>query len=158
MAYPPKGRADYLDLGDWNCICSMCGQKRKASQLVKNWQGQWRCPEHNESRHPQDFVRAVADNQSVLWTQLQSEDYIQPTYEVEADTAALTITVNTASTLASGRAVILTVYAGVVLTTLTLVDSTASALPAEEIIINNSGIITTTVNTSAIPTSVRNWA
>jgi hypothetical protein len=56
-----KGRADYLALGDWNAACSMCGRKRKGSQLVKNWQGLWRCPEHNEIRQPQDFVRAIPD-------------------------------------------------------------------------------------------------
>jgi hypothetical protein len=56
-----KGRADYWAPGDWNAACSMCGRKRKASQLVKNWQGLWRCPEHNEIRQPQDFVRAIPD-------------------------------------------------------------------------------------------------
>lgn len=69
MAMPPKGRADYLELGDWNALCSMCGQKRKASMLIKNWQGQYRCPEHDEPRHPQDFVRGVADDTSVPWVQ-----------------------------------------------------------------------------------------
>ena len=69
MAYPIKGRADYYKAGDYNAACSMCGAKRKASQLVLNWQGQYRCPEHNETRHPQDFVRAVPDVQSVPWSQ-----------------------------------------------------------------------------------------
>lgn len=55
--------------GDWNAVCSMCGRKRKASQMVRNWQGLWRCPEHNEERHPQDFVRGVPDNPSVPWAQ-----------------------------------------------------------------------------------------
>jgi hypothetical protein len=63
------GQADYLALGDWNATCSMCGGKRKASTMVKNWQGQWRCPEHNEPRHPQDFVRGVQDVQTVPWSQ-----------------------------------------------------------------------------------------
>ena len=67
MAYPTS--TDYFKPGDWNALCSMCGAKRKASQLVKNWQGQWRCPEHNEPRQPQDFVRSVPDNQSVPWSQ-----------------------------------------------------------------------------------------
>lgn len=69
MSYPPKGRADYLDLGSWNARCSMCNFKRKAGELVKNWQGQWRCPVHNESRQPQDFVRAVPDVQTPPWVQ-----------------------------------------------------------------------------------------
>lgn len=73
MAYPPKGRADYYAPGDWNVACSMCGRKRKASWMVKNWQGQYRCPEHNEARQPQDFVRAVTDDMSVPWSQPETD-------------------------------------------------------------------------------------
>lgn len=63
------GRADYYADGDYNVRCSMCGFKRKASTLVKNWQGMWRCPEHDEKRFAQDFVRAVPDVQTPPWTQ-----------------------------------------------------------------------------------------
>lgn len=70
------GRADYLDLGTWNAACSMCGAKRKASELVKNWQGLYRCPGCNEPRQPQDFVRAVPDNQTVPWVQLKLSKYV----------------------------------------------------------------------------------
>src|SRR5258708_32371012 len=68
--------ADYLALGDWNANCSMCGRKRKASELVKNWQGQWRCPEHNEARQPQDFVRGVPENQTPPWTQMAGQSFV----------------------------------------------------------------------------------
>jgi hypothetical protein len=61
MANPIRGRADYLELGDWNAVCFQCGRKRKASTLQKHWQGYWVCPEHWEPRHPQDFVRSVKD-------------------------------------------------------------------------------------------------
>jgi hypothetical protein len=64
-----KGRADFLEVGDWNAACSMCGRKRKASQMVQNWQGLYRCPEHNEPRQPQDFVRGVPDIQTPAWIQ-----------------------------------------------------------------------------------------
>jgi len=67
------GRADHLELGDWNASCSMCGRKRKASQLVLNWQGMYRCPEHSDTRHPQDFVRSVPENMSVPWAQPPSD-------------------------------------------------------------------------------------
>lgn len=63
------GKADFLKLGDWNAVCYQCGFKRKASYLVKNWQGYYVCPEHNEPRQPQDFVRAVPDVQTPPWTQ-----------------------------------------------------------------------------------------
>lgn len=73
MGGPVKGQADYLEVGDWNVACSMCGRKRKASQMVKNWQGFWRCPEHNEPRHPQDFVRSVPDNMTPAFVQPQTD-------------------------------------------------------------------------------------
>ena len=77
MAAPPRGRADFLRVGDWNAACSMCGRKRKASELVQNWQGLWRCPEHNEPRQPQDFVRGIADIQTPPWTQREEDINIQ---------------------------------------------------------------------------------
>lgn len=73
MSGPTKGRADHYVPGDWNVACSMCGRKRKASQMVRNWQGMWRCPEHNEPRQPQDFVRAVPDVQSVPFAQPETD-------------------------------------------------------------------------------------
>lgn len=67
------GNNDYLALGDWNAACSMCGRKRKASSMVRNWQGQYRCPTCNETRHPQDFVRGKVDEQSVPWAQPETD-------------------------------------------------------------------------------------
>ena len=69
------GRADYLELGDWNVVCYQCGFKRKASMLVKNWQGYFVCPEHNEPRQPQDFVRSVPDVQTPPWTQPKPDNH-----------------------------------------------------------------------------------
>lgn len=66
----------WLVLGDYNAACYECGRTRKASQLVKHWQGYYVCPEHNEARHPQDFVRGVPDPQTVPWSQPPSDTYI----------------------------------------------------------------------------------
>ncbi len=63
------GRADFLQLGDWNTVCYQCGFKAKASTLVRNWQGYYVHPEHNEPRQAQDFVRGVPDNQTAPWVQ-----------------------------------------------------------------------------------------
>lgn len=63
------GRADFLRLGDWNCQCYQCGFKMKASEAVRNWQGYYVHPEHNEPRQTQDFVRGVPDNQTTPWAQ-----------------------------------------------------------------------------------------
>ena len=67
------GRADFLKLGDWNATCSMCGFKFKASELTKNWQGQYRCRSCQESRHPQEFVRALAEKETPEWVQHPSD-------------------------------------------------------------------------------------
>lgn len=68
------GRADYLELGDWNAVCHECGRKRKASTLKRHWQGYYVCPEHWEPRHPQDFVRGTQDAQIPPWTQPMPAD------------------------------------------------------------------------------------
>lgn len=70
-----RGRADYYADGDFNAVCSMCDRKRKASQMVRNWQGLYRCPEHNEIRQPQDFVRDVKDIMTTPWGQLPNDTY-----------------------------------------------------------------------------------
>ena len=74
MGYPGKGRADHLELGDWNAQCYQCGRKRKASTLMRHWQGYWVCPEHWEARHPQDFVRGIPDVVTPPWTQPWPQD------------------------------------------------------------------------------------
>lgn len=68
------GRADFWQSGDWNTVCFECGRKRKASTLKRHWQGYFVCPEHNEARHPQDFVRGVQDPQTPPWTQPMPAD------------------------------------------------------------------------------------
>ncbi len=78
MTYPGSGRADHLDLGDWNAVCYQCGRKRKASTLVKHWQGYYVCREHWEPRQPQDFVRSVPDVQTPPWTQPMPADVFVP--------------------------------------------------------------------------------
>lgn len=68
------GRADYLALGDYNSVCYQCGRKRKASTLLRHWQGYYVCEEHWEPRQPQDFVRSVPDVQTPPWTQPMPEN------------------------------------------------------------------------------------
>jgi hypothetical protein len=65
-----RGKADYLELGDWNAVCFECGRKFKASQLKRHWRGYYVCAQHWEARHPQDFVRAVA--------KIQVPEFVQP--------------------------------------------------------------------------------
>jgi hypothetical protein len=53
----------------------MCGFKRKADEMVRNWQGLWRCPEHDEPRQPQDFARGIPDYMGVPWAQSPQPKY-----------------------------------------------------------------------------------
>lgn len=60
------GKKDYYKHGDYNVICDRCGFKYKASECVEDWEGFLVCLEKcYEPRHPQDFVRATKDDQSV---------------------------------------------------------------------------------------------
>lgn len=70
---------DYYKLGDWNALCEVCGQKFKASELRKRWDGAWVCQRDWEPRHPQDFVKGVKDNQSVPWARPDNQN-TNPTY------------------------------------------------------------------------------
>jgi hypothetical protein len=87
MAQPPKGRADYLNLGDYNTVCFECGRKRKASTLKRHWQGYYVCPEHWEPRHPQDFVRGLPDIQTPPWAQPMPADQFVLTCTLEGVSA-----------------------------------------------------------------------
>lgn len=51
--------------GDYRVIADCCGFKKWASETRMQWDGMRVCKKHWEPRHPQDFVRAVPDYQSV---------------------------------------------------------------------------------------------
>jgi len=44
--------------------------------MVRNWQGLYRCPEHNEPRQPQDFARGVKDDMSVPFALNESDEFV----------------------------------------------------------------------------------
>ena len=62
--------------GDWLALCDMCGQRYYASKLRQRWDGLMVCNKDWETRHPQEFVRAKEDNQTVPWTRPESTSYI----------------------------------------------------------------------------------
>src|SRR5512139_1016377 len=70
------GNLPRYDKGDWDAICDVCGGKYKASTLRQRWDGFMVCPKDWESRHPQDFVRGVADIQVPPWTRPESQDQV----------------------------------------------------------------------------------
>ena len=51
--------------GDYWLVCERCGFDYRFSQMKKEWTGVWVCSKCWEPRHPQDFVRAVRDEQRV---------------------------------------------------------------------------------------------
>jgi hypothetical protein len=55
----------YFASGTWNVICDVCGQKYKATEVRKRWDGLLVCSEDFETDHPQKFIRVEADGQSV---------------------------------------------------------------------------------------------
>lgn len=61
------GPKDYLDLGNWNAICDVCGMKFKASELRRRWDGYMVCEDDYEQRHPQDLIRLRPEKQSAPW-------------------------------------------------------------------------------------------
>lgn len=80
--YPPKGPADFLDLGEWNAACALCGRKRKASTLKQippgvQGAGLYACPDHWDFRQPQDYVRGIPDKMSAPWVQPETDTFIQ---------------------------------------------------------------------------------
>lgn len=70
------GEADYLRLGSWNARCARCGKKKKADELIQQWQGYWVCPEHWEVRQPQDFVRGIEERPTPPWVQNPADIFV----------------------------------------------------------------------------------
>jgi hypothetical protein len=52
----------YYKPGGWNVYCQRCGRKLKNDQIVVEWDQIKVCAPCHEERHPQDFVKGVADH------------------------------------------------------------------------------------------------
>ena len=64
--------------GDWKAICDRCGRIFLGSQLQTEWTGLKVCAKDWEPRHPQDFVKGVADVQTPPWTRPEATDTFIP--------------------------------------------------------------------------------
>lgn len=62
------------DKGSWNALCDVCGKEFKSHELKKRWDGFLVDDLCWEPRHPQDFVRGVADLQAPVWTRPEPRD------------------------------------------------------------------------------------
>jgi len=58
----------------WKAICDRCGFEFYSFELKKEWQGLMVCHSCYSPRHPQDFVRAVKDEQAVPWSRPEAPD------------------------------------------------------------------------------------
>jgi hypothetical protein len=67
-------KTTWFKSGDWNAICDVCGFKHKASELKARWDGLMTCPRCWETRHPQEFLRAIPDQQKLPWTRPEAVD------------------------------------------------------------------------------------
>lgn len=72
-------RRPWFTSGDWNFICEVCGFKRKASEGVERWDGLMVCAPSVkkgcwETRHPQDLIRPIPDQQKLPWTRPEPAD------------------------------------------------------------------------------------
>ena len=67
-------RDSYYKEGSWNLSCDWCGEKIKASDARKTWDGFYVCPEHWEPRQPLDFLKGIKDNQNVPFSRPQPPD------------------------------------------------------------------------------------
>lgn len=68
--------------GDHLVTCDRCGFTIYGSESKKTWDGLIVCPDDWEPRHPQDFVRAKPDNQSVADARPAPEPYYLGANEV----------------------------------------------------------------------------
>lgn len=67
----------------WKAICDRCGFEYYHYELKKEWQGLMTCSACYETRHPQDFVRAVRDEQAPPWTRPEPPDEFVPVCYLE---------------------------------------------------------------------------
>jgi hypothetical protein len=88
----------------------MCGRKRKSSDLEKNWMGLYRCPEHNEPRQPQDFVRNVPDIMTVPWGQPQEVQFVpgQAQFAVSINPSVIVLSLSADTLLSAQNGALLT--------------------------------------------------
>lgn len=103
-------------LGDHWVICDRCGFKIRRSKASKTWDGLLVCTKSCwEPRHPQDFVRARADRQSVRDARPDMQDMFGTTaMKVAGSVDDLTVDVDSISGIADGDSIGITLDSGMI--------------------------------------------
>lgn len=143
MGIAPKGHADYLALGDWNAVCSVCGRKYKASEMVKlpagvggAWGGNtYVCQRDWRPRQTQDFVRGIPDKMAPEWTQQPVDLDALPVENVDEDTDELEVVVDI-DPEGDDPVLIINILPGVSVGTLTLTNTPGTGTACREVVIN----------------------
>jgi len=102
-------------LGDHWVICDQCGMQRYASECQYTWDGLFVCGPCWSPRHPQDFVRAIPDNQTV---DISRPGVVQVQGQTTVGTAAvryaLSIVLTSVSWISNGDSIGITLDDGTV--------------------------------------------
>lgn len=61
-------RKTWWSQGEWKAVCDSCGLFFKSSDLKLRWDGLMVCQRDWETRHPQELIRAIPDQQKLPWT------------------------------------------------------------------------------------------
>ena len=64
--------------GAWKATCDVCGFEFYSDEVKKRWDGLIVCEKDFETRHPQDFVRAIPDRQTTPWSRPEQPDVFIP--------------------------------------------------------------------------------
>ena len=80
-----KIRNMHYKMGDHLAACQRCGFTYYGSELQDEWTGLRVCKPCWDPRHPQDFVRAVPDDQSVKNPSPIPEPYFLSVNEVTSE-------------------------------------------------------------------------
>jgi hypothetical protein len=73
----------YIKGGNY-AMCDVCGEKYRAMELRRRWDGALCCNEDWEPRHPQDFLRGIPDYPQAPVTNPEQPDKFQPQAELNA--------------------------------------------------------------------------
>ena len=81
-------KSTWLDLGNHNVICDVCGFKFKASELKLRYDGMLVCEDDWEARHPLDYVRAPREDVAITNVRPEGVDsFTDITYTTSGCTA-----------------------------------------------------------------------
>jgi len=144
--------------GQWNVICDVCGHKFKSDDIKERWDGMRVCREDWETRHPMDFQRGFADDQSVPYTRPDqtnasgTDDNGNPVEgtDVSGNTvpAALNITTTSLGALTKGTVVSLQLETDIVPSPTAVWSLVSGTLPTGLSLNTANGMVTGTATAS----------